>query len=186
LRLREIGHKIGLVSDEDFAEFEAKRKRVEDEIDRLHQKKIYPTSEVNNILTKFNSSPLKKPLSLREILKRPEISYDELSFIDPESYEMLTSDIRSRIEMEIKYEGYIKRQNEQADKFRKLESVSIPGDFTYENIPGLSNELVQKLSRVKPNSIGQASRISGITPAAISVLMVYLKKSESEQAQRTD
>lgn len=186
LRLREIGHKIGLVRDEDFAEFEAKRKRVEDEIDRLHQKKIYPTSEVNNILTKFNSSPLKKPLSLREILKRPEISYDELSFIDPESYEMLTSDIRSRIEMEIKYEGYIKRQNEQADKFRKLESVSIPGDFTYENIPGLSNELVQKLSRVKPNSIGQASRISGITPAAISVLMVYLKKSESEQAQRTD
>ncbi|MCH6576025.1 MAG: tRNA uridine-5-carboxymethylaminomethyl(34) synthesis enzyme MnmG, partial [Bacteroidetes bacterium] len=149
-------------------------------------KKIYPTPEVNNILDKFDSSPLKKPHSLKDILKRPEISYNELSFVDPDSRLMIDSDIRSQIEMEIKYEGYIKRQNEQVDKFRKLEGVSIPNNFSYQNIPGLSNELVQKLSRVKPNSIGQASRISGITPAAISVLLVYLKKSESESAIRAD
>lgn len=186
IRLREIGYKIGLVSEEDFAKFEAKQKRVEEEMTRLHGKKIYPTPEVNNILEKFNSSALKKPLSLREVLKRPEISYNELSFIDINSVKMTNSDIRSQIEMEIKYEGYIKREKEQALKFRKLENVTIPHDFTYENIPGLSNELVQKLSRVKPNSIGQACRISGITPAAISVLMVYLKKSESEQAARMD
>lgn len=186
VRLREIGYKIGLVKESEFADFQAKQRRVEHEMARLHNKKIYPTPEVNNILDKFDSSPLKKPHSLKDILKRPEISYNELSFVDPDSRLIIDSDIRSQIEMEIKYEGYIKRQNEQVDKFRKLEGVSIPNSFSYQNIPGLSNELVQKLSRVKPNSIGQASRISGITPAAISVLLVYLKKSESESAIRAD
>ena len=132
-------------------------------------------------MSNFSSSPLKKPQTLHEILRRPEITYHELSFIDPESSKLLESGLSGQIEMEVKYEGYIKRQLEQVEKFKKIENVRIPESFVYGEIPGLSNEIVQKLSNIKPNSLGQATRISGITPAAISVLMVYLKKSEEER-----
>ena len=176
LRLREIGYKLGLVNEEDYGKYTARKELIERELSRLENTKVFPTSEVNEILGNLSSTPLKKPHSLKEVLRRPEISYKELVFLDPESSEILESQIVNQIEMEIKYEGYIKRQLEEVEKFRKLENISIPNDFVYKDIPGLSNEIVQKLSNIKPNSLGQATRISGITPAAISILMVYLKK----------
>ena len=176
LRLREIGYKLGLVNEEDYGKYTVRKELIERELSRLENTKVFPTSEVNEILGNLSSTPLKKPHSLKEVLRRPEISYKELVFLDPESSEILESQIVNQIEMEIKYEGYIKRQLEEVEKFRKLENISIPNDFVYKDIPGLSNEIVQKLSNIKPNSLGQATRISGITPAAISILMVYLKK----------
>lgn len=183
LRLREKGHKIGLVKEGDFDRFLDKKRRIREELDRLENTKVLPNSRFNEMLTQLGSSPLKKPQTLKEILRRPEISYNELSFIDPPSGAFIGSDIFSQVEMEIKYEGYIQKQMEQVDKFKHMENIKIPETFSYESIPGLSREIVQKLSRIRPTSLGQASRISGITPAAISVLMVYLKRKELQSKE---
>jgi len=178
LRLREIGRKIGLVKDEDYERYLDKKKTIEEELDRLENTKVYPTAEVNQTLVKIGSSPLKKPHTLKELLRRPDIDYKKLSYLDPGTPRELVDKYNSQIEMEIKYEGYINMQMEQVKKFRKLENVKIPSSFDYNHIPGLSNEIIQKLSTIKPDSLGQATRVSGVTPAAISVLMVYLKKNE--------
>jgi tRNA uridine 5-carboxymethylaminomethyl modification enzyme len=178
LRLRDKGYKIGLVKEDDFERFLDKRRRIREELDRLENTKVLPNSGFNEMFKQLGSSPLKKPQTLKEILRRPEISYNELSFIDPPSSALMGSDILSQVEMEIKYEGYIQKQMEQVDKFKHMENIKIPETFSYESIPGLSTEIVQKLSRIRPISLGQATRISGITPAAISVLMVYLKRKE--------
>ena len=183
LRLREKGYKIGLVQEGDFDRFLDKKRRIREELDRLENTKVLPNSRFNEMLTQLGSSPLKKPQTLKEILRRPEISYNELSFIDPPSGALIGSDIFSQVEMEIKYEGYIQKQMEQVDKFKHMENIKIPETFSYESIPGLSREIVQKLSRIRPTSLGQASRISGITPAAISVLMVYLKRKELQSKE---
>ena len=183
LRLREKGYKIGLVKEGDFDRFLDKKRRIREELDRLENTKVLPNSRFNEMLTQLGSSPLKKPQTLKEILRRPEISYNELSFIDPPSGALIGSDIFSQVEMEIKYEGYIQKQMEQVDKFKHMENIKIPETFSYESIPGLSREIVQKLSRIRPTSLGQASRISGITPAAISVLMVYLKRKELQSKE---
>jgi len=180
LRLREKGFRIGLVKDKDYEKYIEKKKRIEIELSRLENTRVFPTKGVNETLEQLGSSPLKKPQTLKELLRRPEITYRELSYIDPHSSSLINSDITAQIGMEIKYEGYIQRQIEQVDKFKKIEHLKIPNDFLYENIPGLSKEVVQKLSRIRPFSLGQASRISGITPAAISVLMVYLRQNESK------
>jgi len=180
LRLREKGFRIGLVKDKDYEKYIEKKKRIEIELSRLENTRVFPTKGVNETLEQLGSSPLKKPQTLKELLRRPEITYRELSYIDPHSSSLINSDITAQIGMEIKYEGYIQRQIEQVDKFKKIEHLKIPNDFLYENIPGLSKEVVQKLSRIRPVSLGQASRISGITPAAISVLMVYLRQNESK------
>jgi len=178
LRLREIGYRLGLVSQQDYDKYLEKRDGIEKEFARLENKKVLPTPEMNEILTNLSTAKIKKPQSLKEILRRTEISYKELCFIDEESAEISGSEIADQVEMEVKYEGYIKRQLEQIEKFKKLESIKIPVEFYYDDIPGLSNEIIQKLTSVKPDSLGQATRISGITPAAISVLMVYIKKIE--------
>lgn len=181
LRLREKGYKIGLVKDWDFQRFLDKKRKIQEELERLDNTRIFPDPRTNDILAQIGSSPLKKPHTLKEILRRPEITYRELNFIVPSS--PMDEDISSQIEMEVKYEGYIQRQMEQVDKFKRLENVRIPENFNYNGIPGLSRETVQKLSRIRPGSLGQASRISGITPAAISVLMVYLKRRELETGE---
>lgn len=178
LRLREKGHRIGLVGSEAYSRFLEKRARIKTEMRRLEETKVFPTNGVNDLLARIGSSPLKKPHTLKELLRRPEITYRELSLLDTLSTDFIDSDITGQICMEIKYEGYITRQSEQVEKFKRIEKVYIPSNFSYESIPGLSNEIVQKLSRIRPSSLGQASRISGITPAAISVLMVYLRQSE--------
>jgi len=183
LRLREKGHRIGLVRNEEYEKFIEKKVRIENELRRLENTKILPTNQINDLITQIGSSPLKKPHSLKELLRRPEITYAELSLIDPLASDFIDSDITAQICMEIKYEGYIKRQFEQVEQFKRIEQVQIPKDFSYHTIPGLSNEIVQKLSRIRPSSLGQASRISGVTPAAISVLMVYLKQNEMKNLE---
>jgi tRNA uridine 5-carboxymethylaminomethyl modification enzyme len=180
VRLTEKGYGLGLVPDDTYQKFRNKKQAIQEELTRLDGAKIFPTQGVIDLLGQLGSSPLKKPQSLKEILRRPEISYNELSLIEGSDTKLSDEDVITQIEMEVKYEGYIKRQMEQIDKFRKLEGLGIPEDFSYEDIPGLSKEIVQKLSRVRPGSLGQASRVSGITPAAISVLMVYLKKGDFE------
>lgn len=177
MRLREIGHRIGLVSDEDYQKFMSKKEIIENELARLGDTRIFPTPEVNSVLEELGSSALKKPQSLKEILRRPDMDYVKLGHIDSETAESLGMKHISQIEMEAKYEGYIRMQKEQVEKFKKLENLKIPETFSYESIPGLSNEIIQKLNRIKPDSLGQATRVSGVTPAAISVLMVYLRKN---------
>lgn len=181
LRLAGKGYGIGLLPPQSYERMSAKKNAVEAGLERLGTMKVTPDPRVNGILTGLGSSPIKKPQSLKEILRRPEISYNDLSLISADFPRVRPDeDVLTQIEMEVKYEGYIKRQMEQIDKFKKVENLSIPDYFSYENIPGLSREIVYKLSKVRPGSLGQASRISGVTPAAISVLMVYLKRGENE------
>jgi tRNA uridine 5-carboxymethylaminomethyl modification enzyme len=182
MRLGELGYKIGLLKEEDYSRFAKRKKAVAEELFRLENIKVVPNAKVNEILIRLGASPLKKPHSLKELLRRPEITYHDLEFLDSNStQDFITEDVVSQIEIEVKYEGYIKRQMEQVDKFKKLEDFVIPVSFSYDSIPGLSNEIVQKLTNVRPNSLGQATRISGVTPAAISVLMVYLKRDENQK-----
>ncbi|MBF8302209.1 MAG: glucose inhibited division protein [Candidatus Dadabacteria bacterium] len=180
LRLREKGYKIGLVKDQDYERYLSKKTKIQEELERLEHARVFPDSRINEILTQLGSSPLKKPHTLKELLRRPEITWRELGLIDSYYTSLINTDILAQIEMEVKYEGYIQRQMEQVDKFKKLENMRIPESFQYDGIPGLSREIIQKLSRIRPGSLGQASRISGITPAAISILMVYLKRREIE------
>ncbi len=184
IRLGELGYKIGLLKEEDYAKFAIRKKAVAQEFLRLETIKVVPNAQINEILIRLGASPIKKPHSLKELLRRPEISYRDLEFFELTVQDSITEDVISQIEMDIKYEGYIKRQMEQIGKFTKLEDFAIPDSFSYDNIPGLSIEIVQKLTKVRPNSLGQATRISGVTPAAISVLMVYLKRDGNQkQAQ---
>jgi len=180
LRLREKGYKIGLVKDQDYERYLSKKTKIQEELERLEHARVFPDSRINEILTQLGSSPLKKPHTLKELLRRPEITWRELGLIDSYYTSLINTDILAQIEMDVKYEGYIQRQMEQVDKFKKLENVRIPENFQFDGIPGLSREIIQKLSRIRPGSLGQASRISGITPAAISILMVYLKRREIE------
>ncbi|MDE0159595.1 MAG: tRNA uridine-5-carboxymethylaminomethyl(34) synthesis enzyme MnmG [Candidatus Dadabacteria bacterium] len=177
LRLGELGHTIGLLSDERVEEFRAKKTALENELARLESEKVVPNEKTNRILENLGSQRIKKPQSLKEILRRPRFTYEMLGFIDSSANPDISPKLGAQIEMEVKYEGYIKRQREEVGKLQKFENMKIPETFEYKNIPGLSNEIVQKLSRVKPESVGQASRVSGITPAAISVLLVHIRKT---------
>lgn len=179
MRLRETGHRLGLVNDEDYERFLKKKKIIEHELSRLDETKLYPTEQVNKCLENMGSAPLKKPHTLKELLRRPDINYEKLRILNGDLTEGMNSMYMAQVEMEVKYEGYIRMQMEQVEKFRKLENIRIPENFEYEDIPGLSKEIVQKLKSVKPDSLGQATRVSGVTPAAISVLMVYLRKNGS-------
>jgi len=175
LRLTELGFKIGLISRQRYEEIKEKREAIKREIKKLSSVKIFPTSDINKKLISLKSSPVNSPVFLKDILKRPEISYNNLSYILP-SFKETRKDISQQVEIELKYEGYIKRQNLEVEKFKQAENLTIPPDFDFYSIPGLSTEIKEKLSRVKPLSLGQASRISGVTPAAISILMIQLKK----------
>ncbi len=177
LRLAELGHRIGLLDDSQMEKFLLKKTALENEMERLEREKVFPNEKTNRILENLGSQRIKKPQSLKEILRRPGFTYEMLSFIESGVNPEISSKLAAQIEMEVKYEGYIKRQKEEVGKFQKLENVKIPKTFEYESLPGLSNEIVQKLSRIKPESVGQASRISGITPAAISVLLIHIKKT---------
>lgn len=178
LRLREVGYNIGLVSHEDYEKCRTRERRIKEEIDRLEHTKVVPSVKVNEILAGLSSAPIKKPQNLKELLRRPDFSYEKLVFLDPDSSKNAGTSVGFQVELEVKYEGYIKREIGQIEKFQKLENIKIAEGFDYSNVPGLSKEIVQKLSSLNPSSLGQATRMSGITPAAISVLMVYLKKDE--------
>ncbi|MDY6854666.1 MAG: tRNA uridine-5-carboxymethylaminomethyl(34) synthesis enzyme MnmG [Thermodesulfobacteriota bacterium] len=176
LRLKEKGYQLGLVSEEDYLCFQSKVKAIKEETERLRAKKISPTKKNNDRLTKIGSSPINTAASLEEILRRPEISYENLKLIDDSSTVKLSKDEVVQVEVQVKYKGYIDRQREEIGKFKKMEKLKIPGDIDFKNIPGLSNEVREKMVRIRPVTLGQASRISGVTPAAISILMVYMKK----------
>ncbi len=179
LRLRKLGWQIGLVSKEEYRKTEKKIKTIQKEINRLSSIKIFPESQVNERILKLGSSPIKSPFTLKQLLRRPEITYKDLRFFNntekkPEY--SISNDIIEQIEIEVKYEGYIRRQNAQVEKFKRMEDWKIPSDFDFQKIPSLSREVKEKLCQIRPTSLGQASRISGITPAAISLLMVWLKR----------
>ena len=174
LRLTEIGYKVGLISKERYEKFLIKKKNIEKEVNRLKQTVVKPTDEVNKFLVEKGTSPLSTGSKLSEILKRTEITYEDLAIIDKERPN-LDKQVREEAEIQIKYEGYIKMEEEQVKKFKKMESKTLSNDIDYEQIKGLSLEARQKLNRIKPLSIGQASRISGVSPADINVLLIYLQ-----------
>ncbi len=175
LRLREKGYEMGLVKKEDYRIFLEKKEAIEKTLSQISEARVNPTKETNQILHQWGSSPLKKDSSLREILKRPEIHFKHLLAFDG-SLESLPEAIREQAEIQVKYDGYIKRQMEQIGRFKRLEEVNFPVGFDFSLVVGLSTEVMEKLKKIKPYSLGQASRISGVTPAAISILMVNLKK----------
>jgi tRNA uridine 5-carboxymethylaminomethyl modification enzyme len=175
LRLREIGYEVGLVKEEDYQIFLEKKVAIEKTLSRISDIRVNPTKEHNEILQQWGSAPLKKDSSLQEILKRPEIHSKHLYVFD-RSLETLPEAVQDQIEIQVKYNGYIKRQMEQIERFKRLEEVSFPEGFDFSSVIGLSAEVMEKLKKIKPYSLGQASRISGVTPAAISILVVNLKK----------
>ncbi len=183
LRLGELGHSIGLVSDERIEELRVRKTALENELERLENEKVFPNEKTNRLLEDLGSQKIRKPQSLKEILRRPGFTYEMLGFIDSAANPHISTKLGAQIEMEVKYEGYIKRQKEEIGRLQKLENMKIPLTFKYGDIPGLSNEIIQKLSRIKPESIGQASRVSGITPAAISVLLVHIKKTRGPERE---
>jgi tRNA uridine 5-carboxymethylaminomethyl modification enzyme len=175
LRLREKGYEVGLVKEEDYRIFLEKKEVIGKTLFRISEVRINPTKENNEILHQWGSAPLKKDASLQEILKRPEVHLDYL-FIFDQNLKSLPQSVQDQVEIQVKYEGYIKRQMEQIERFKRLEDVSFPERFDFSSVIGLSTEVMEKLKKIKPYSLGQASRISGVTPAAISILMVNLKK----------
>ena len=174
LRLTEIGHEVGLISNERYERFLTKKNNIEKEINRLKNTVVKPTEEVNEFLESHGTSKLTTGSKLAELLKRTEISYAELAKIDKNRPE-LTAQEKEEVEIQIKYEGYIKMEEEQVEKFKKMETKKLSEDIEYSKINGLSLEARQKLDKVKPTSIGQASRISGVSPADINVLLIYLQ-----------
>ena len=174
LRLLEIGHNVGLISDERYERFLNKKKQIEEEIERIRNKTIKPTEKVNEVLRKNNSSEISTGVKLVDLVKRSELTYECLKDID-EDRPNLDEQVKKEVEIELKYEGYIKLQKEQVEKFKKLEEKLLPKDINYEEIKGLRLEARQKLNKIRPNSIGQASRISGVSPADITVLLIYLE-----------
>jgi len=176
LRLREKGRTLGLVSDEDYQEFILKREKIQRAIERIGRTIIHPSAGENDLLRELGSSPIKNPTSLSDLLRRPEISFRHLSVFAP-ALASTEENVAEEVEIQIKYEGYLRRQSELVEKVVKLEQMKLPPTVDYASIPGLSTEVKEKLTRVKPLSIGQAARISGITPAALSILMIYLHKA---------
>ena len=179
LRLREIGHNIGLVSDEEYEHLLEKKAQIDAEIERLEKATIGGTPKVQELLAKYESTPLKSGTTLAELIKRPELDYEKLAEVDEKRPE-LAFDVQEQVNIEIKYEGYIKRQMQQVAQFKKLEGRKLPENFDYAQVNSLRKEAVQKLNKIQPSTIGQASRISGVSPADISVFMVYLERSKSE------
>ena len=179
LRLTEIGHDVGLITDERYEKFEKKRENIENEINRLKSLVVKPEEKVNELLLRNGTSKLTTGVKMAELLKRTELDYDKLAEIDVDR-PVLTKQEKEEVEIQIKYEGYIKMQEAQVEKFKKLESKLLPENIDYEDLKGISLEGRQKLNKFKPRSIGQASRISGVSPADISVLLVYLQQMQNK------
>ena len=173
LRLRKKGYQVGLVSEEDYQKLLTKEREIKAEIERLEHTNIGNTEPVQKLLEQYKSTPLKSGTTLAELIRRPELSYEAIASLDKERQE-LPWDVKEQVDINIKYDGYIRRQLKQVEQFKKLEARKIPEDLDYEQIGSLRIEARQKLEAYRPISIGQASRISGVSPADISVLLVYL------------
>ncbi|RJQ40536.1 MAG: tRNA uridine-5-carboxymethylaminomethyl(34) synthesis enzyme MnmG, partial [Nitrospiraceae bacterium] len=179
LRLMEKGFGIGLINSSVFKRFEEKKKCISEEIERLKKTRLKP-SEVNETLTAINTSPVSENISLEQLLKRPEIIYNVIKMLSPPE-KTLAPDIESQVEIQVKYEGYILKQTEMAEKLKKMECKKIPDNFDYASINGLSTEVLEKLRKIMPANIGQAGRIPGITPAALSLLLISIEKRRRQR-----
>ena len=177
LRLTPKGYEVGLITEERYKKFEEKRTNIEKEIERLKSKTIKPTENVNKFLQENESSTINNGVKLSELLKRTELNYEKLEQIDEDRPKLTKQEIEE-VEIQIKYEGYIKLQDAQVEKFKKLENKKLSENIDYNELKGLSLEARQKLNKIKPLSIGQASRISGVSPADISVLLIYLEQQK--------
>jgi tRNA uridine 5-carboxymethylaminomethyl modification enzyme len=177
LRLTEIGYSIGLATTAAHQRVAAKKAETSMLMGLLEQKQINPTVEINKRLESIGSAPIRNQTSLAQLLRRPEISVSDIAIFS-EELNRFESDVTLQAEVQVKYAGYIDRQMEMVDRFKKIENVRLPEDFNYLDIRGLSREVCEKLTKIKPKSLGQASRISGITPAAISLLSIYLRKEK--------
>jgi tRNA uridine 5-carboxymethylaminomethyl modification enzyme len=181
LRLTELGYKLGVVGEERWAAFSKKREAIARETERLKKTWVQPNTEAGNIADQYLDKPLSHEYNLMELLKRPEIKYAEIAKIKPSDIDVSEA-VAEQIEIQAKYDGYISRQQEEIDRLKRNENTKLPLDFDYDNISGLSNEMKQKLLEIKPESIAQASRIPGVTPAAVSLLLVYLKKKNMSKS----
>jgi tRNA uridine 5-carboxymethylaminomethyl modification enzyme len=181
-RLAQYGHRFGLLSDTDYNQVVEKYAAIEKQIAHLRLTKIPPGTPLDQILENVHSASLKQSIALYDLLKRPEITYDMIKEFDG-SLETLGRQVIAQIEYEIKYEGFIRRQQKDVEKFRHIEYIRIPPDFDFSHISGLSKEIIEKLKRFNPTTLGQANRISGMTPAAITLLMICLKKRSSSKTQ---
>ncbi len=174
LRLTEMGKSIGLVKEDQYKKYLYRKENIERELNRVRSIQINPTEENNRIIEKLGSTPIKNSQSLAELIRRPELNYEIVKVLDPDRVE-LRKDITDQVEIQIKYEGYIKKQSIQINQFRKLENKTLSKDLDYSKIQGLRLEAREKLLKIKPESIGQASRITGVSPADINVLLIYLE-----------
>ena len=181
-RLTQKGYEVGLVKEDRYNKFIERKNNVENEVARLKELKITNKKEVNEFLATLNSAELRKPISFYELIKRTEVDYFSLAPLDPERPE-LTEDIGEQVNVIAKYEGYISSQLDQVKQFSKFEKKQMPPDINYEDVRGLRTEAIQKLSKIRPISIGQASRISGVSPADISVLLIYLEQHYNKNKQ---
>ena len=180
LRLLEIGHENGLISDERYERFLLKKKHIFNEIERLKKKTAKPSKEVNEMLKRCNSSEINVGVKMADLLKRTELKYKNIREIDNEA-PVLSREEENEVEIQVKYEGYLKLEEQQVEKFKKLEEKKLSEDIDYSQILGLRLEARQKLNKIKPESVGQASRISGVSPADISVLLIYLEQNKNNK-----
>ncbi|MDT0000849.1 tRNA uridine-5-carboxymethylaminomethyl(34) synthesis enzyme MnmG [Listeria cossartiae subsp. cayugensis] len=177
LRLTEIGHEIGLISDERYERFLAKQSAIEAEKERLQKTRIKPTAEVQAMLKEIGSGELKDGILAADLLRRPEITYDKIAqIVSRETF--VTDEIAEQVEIQVKYEGYIQKSNLQVEKMKRMEDKKIPENIDYDAISGLATEALEKLKKIEPLSIAQASRISGVNPADISILLVYIEQGK--------
>jgi tRNA uridine 5-carboxymethylaminomethyl modification enzyme len=179
LRLMEIGHEFGLINNDTLKDVKERKKQITKEINRVKKTVIKPAKEVNDYLLDQGTKPLSSGIYLDQLLKRAELDYQTVETL-AKNPGKISRKVAQQVEIEIKYEGYIKRQLKEIEKFKNLERMKIPEDFDFTKVHGLSNELKEKLSAVRPISLGQASRIDGITPAAISVIMIAIKAAEKQ------
>jgi len=182
LRLMQIGHELGLIDDHALKDLQARKAQIDHEMMRVKQTVVKPTAAVNEYLLSRDSKPIDNGIHLAQLLKRAELDYRMVEAL-AENPAGVDRAVARQVEIEIKYEGYIKKQLREIERFKNLEMVKMPPDFNYPGVHGLSNELKEKLTNIKPTSLGQVSRIEGITPAAISVLMVALK-ADQKRLQR--
>ena len=185
LRLTPIGYQVGLVSEERYKKFLKKRENIEKEKERINKTIIKPTKEANELLEKYGSHPISTGVKLAELLRRTELNYEALGRIDVERPQ-LSKQEREEVEIQVKYEGYIKLQVAQVERFKKLEKKKLPQDLDYNNVKGICLEARQKLNKHKPLSVGQASRISGVSPADTTVLLIYLETINGEGVKHSD
>ncbi len=183
LRLTEIGHEIGLISEERYKKFLNKKQQIEKEIERLNKTNIKPTEDVNKLLESLGTTPISAGTKISDLLKRTEITYENISKIDVERPE-LERQVKEEVEIMVKYEGYIEMQKRQVESFKKLEKKLLPEDVDYNEIKGIRLEARQKLNKYRPYSIGQASRISGVSPADISVLLIFLEQYNKNKGNK--